>query len=57
MAGITDIEAGNAFLPGFVERFNARFALAPARPDDLQSHRIGCAKCCAGANSAMSGSS
>ena len=35
MAGISDIEAGNAFLPGFIERFNARFAVAPARPDDL----------------------
>ena len=35
LAGVTGIEAGNAFLPGFVERFNARFALAPARPDDL----------------------
>src|SRR5829696_3258293 len=35
MAGISRIEAGNAFLPGFVARFNARFAVAPARPDDL----------------------
>ncbi|ALG75617.1 transposase [Azospirillum thiophilum] len=35
LAGITGIEAGNAFLPGFIERFNARFALPPARPDDL----------------------
>lgn len=35
LAGITGIEAGNAFLPGFVERFNTRFALPPARPDDL----------------------
>jgi len=35
MAGISGIEAGNAFLPGFVARFNARFAVAPARPDDL----------------------
>ena len=35
LAGITGIEAGNAFLPGFVERFNARFALPPSRPDDL----------------------
>ena len=34
MAGISGIEAGNAFLPGFIERFNARFAVAPARPDD-----------------------
>lgn len=35
LAGITGIDAGNAFLPGFLERFNARFAVAPARPDDL----------------------
>jgi transposase len=33
-AGIGGIEAGNAYLPGFVARFNARFAVAPARPDD-----------------------
>ena len=32
LAGIGGIEAGNAFLPGFIERFNARFAVAPARP-------------------------
>ncbi|WP_409017950.1 ISNCY family transposase [Azospirillum sp. BE72] len=35
LAGVSGIEAGNAFLPGFVDRFNARFALPPARPDDL----------------------
>jgi len=35
LAGISGIEAGNAFLPGFMERFNARFAVKPARPDDL----------------------
>ena len=35
MAGIGGIEAGNAFLPGFMARFNARFAVAPARSDDL----------------------
>jgi hypothetical protein len=34
MAGISDLEAGNAFLPGFMVRFNARFAVVPARPDD-----------------------
>jgi hypothetical protein len=34
MAEISDIEAGNAFLPGFMARFNARFAVAPARADD-----------------------
>jgi hypothetical protein len=35
MAKISSIEAGNAFLPGFMARFNARFAVVPARPDDL----------------------
>ena len=34
LAGIDSIEAGNAFLPGFIGRFNARFAITPARPDD-----------------------
>jgi len=29
------MEAGNAFLPGFMEHYNARFAVAPARSDDL----------------------
>lgn len=35
MANISGIEAGNAYLPGFIERFNARFAVSPARPNDL----------------------
>ena len=35
LAGVTGIEDGNAFLPGFVERFNAKFAKAPAHPDNL----------------------
>lgn len=30
LAGITDLEAANAFLPGFLTRHNARFAVAPA---------------------------
>lgn len=34
LAEVSDLAAGNAFLPGFIERFNARFAVAPARPDD-----------------------
>jgi len=29
------MEAGNRFLPGFIEHYNARFAIVPARPDDL----------------------
>ncbi|KAB2692587.1 ISNCY family transposase [Ochrobactrum sp. Kaboul] len=35
LAGIDNMEAGNAFLPGFMEDYNTRFAIAPARPDDL----------------------
>jgi transposase len=35
LAGISDMAAGNAFLPGFIERFNTRFAVAPARIQDL----------------------
>ena len=29
------MEAGNAFLPGFMERYNERFAVPPARTQDL----------------------
>ena len=35
LAGIDTMEAGNAFLPDFMEDYNARFAIAPARSDDL----------------------
>ena len=35
LAGINSIEAGNAFLPAFMERFNERFAVRPSRPDDM----------------------
>jgi hypothetical protein len=35
LAGVTDIADGNAFLPGFVARFNTRFQVVPARPDNL----------------------
>ncbi|KQV16759.1 transposase [Rhizobium sp. Root1203] len=35
LAGIDDMEAGNAFLPSFTEHYNARFAIVPARSDDL----------------------
>ena len=34
LAGTCDMEAANAFLPGFVERHKARFVKTPARPDD-----------------------
>ena len=32
LAGITTLEEANAFLPGFIERFNARFAKQPQDP-------------------------
>ena len=32
LAGITTLEQANAFLPGFLKRFNAKFAKAPADP-------------------------
>jgi hypothetical protein len=35
LAGISDMDGGNTFLQGFVERHNLRFAKAPRRPDDL----------------------
>lgn len=35
LAGISDIAAANAFLPGFTERFNTKFAKAPRRADNL----------------------
>ena len=35
LAGISDIDAANAFLPAFTERYNAKFAKAPRRADNL----------------------
>ncbi len=35
LAGISDMAAANAFLPGFIDRYNERFAKSPARPDNL----------------------
>lgn len=35
LADIDTMEAGNAFLPGFMEDYNKRFATVPARPEDL----------------------
>lgn len=33
LAGISDIEAANAFLPGFIAKFNAHFGKEPAVPE------------------------
>ena len=35
IAGISTLEAANAYLPAFVARFNERFAIVPARSRDL----------------------
>jgi hypothetical protein len=35
IAGICHMAAGNAFLPSFLERFNERFSVSSARPEDL----------------------
>ena len=35
LEGIDNLDAANAFLPGFVERFNAKFAKEPASKKDL----------------------
>jgi transposase len=35
LAGISNMDEGNAFLLGFTERFNAKFAKAPAKPNNL----------------------
>ena len=35
LENVCDVEAGNAFLPGFMNRFNERFALQPTAPADL----------------------
>jgi len=35
LAGISDMSAGNAFLPTFMERYNKRFAVPPARTQEL----------------------
>lgn len=35
LANVTGIEDGNAFLPGFIEQYNKKFAKPPARSDDL----------------------
>ncbi|QGP93108.1 hypothetical protein MGLY_25060 [Neomoorella glycerini] len=33
LAGISTLEEANAFLPGFIQRFNRRFAVTPACPE------------------------
>ncbi len=38
LEGVSDMDAANAFLPGFVERFDRRLAKEPYHPEDL--HRL-----------------
>ena len=35
LENVCDVDTGNAFLPGFLERFNERFALSAAKPGNL----------------------
>jgi Helix-turn-helix domain len=35
LENVCDIDAGNVFLPGFLQRFNARFALSATKPENL----------------------
>lgn len=35
LAGVSDMEAGNNFLPRFTERYNERFSVRAAKPEDL----------------------
>ena len=35
LENVCDMDTGNIFLPGFLERFNERFALHAAKPDNL----------------------
>ncbi|MGZ2408891.1 hypothetical protein ACVIKO_006212 [Rhizobium ruizarguesonis] len=36
LAGISGMDDGNAFLFGFIERYNGRFAIVPTRSDNLR---------------------
>ncbi len=39
LAGVSSMEAGNNFLPAFMQRFNERFSVPPARTQDLH-HKL-----------------
>jgi Winged helix-turn helix len=57
LAGVSGIEAGNAFLPGFMARFDARFAVAPARPAPAAERRARPPSCAGGSSATSAGSS
>jgi hypothetical protein len=46
LSGIDTFEAGNAFLPSFMEKYNARFAKDPF--DDRDVHRVSTVLCRSG---------
>jgi transposase len=41
LAGINDLDAANAFLPGFIETYNGKFARPPAHELDLHRPLVG----------------
>jgi hypothetical protein len=57
LASICNIDAGNTFLTRFLDRFNQRFAIPPAKPEDVTGHlilqRAVLATSCATASSVM----
>ncbi len=40
LAGISDMDAANAFFPAFMDRYNEKFAKPPHRPDNLHQPLI-----------------
>ena len=47
LAGIKSIKEANAFLPGFIKRFNARFAVVPREPQSAYRPLPVCVPACA----------
>lgn len=44
LAGISDMEAANVWLPGYIEKYNRRFAVKPRKPDDAHLAYTGMAE-------------
>jgi hypothetical protein len=47
LAGISSLKEANAFLPGFIRRFNARFAVVPREPQSAYRPLPVCVPACA----------
>ena len=47
LAGLKSIKEANAFLPGFIKRFNARFAVVPREPQSAYRTLPVCVPACA----------